>query len=296
MRQKDALFREFGEYGFDFMGWSKETRRTYIGRVRKADRWLGEVRNSSLIYARPKDLQAYLFSTSPKARNRNNIRQALVGWGKFAVHKDLWTVNHALALPRLPEPELLPRAFEETVAYRIEVAARSLGFQVECMVLLTLYGGLRRGEVRDMEWSSIAFEEGWLTAKGTKGRGGHRKERKLPLAPPLARVLNQWRRECPDAHWLFPSPVKPGHPISERTIANRFDEVGEVAGIHLHPHLLRHTFATQLLRASGNDLRTVQVAMGHTNIRTTARYLKVWPADLRAAMDKLRYEDGKKSS
>jgi site-specific recombinase XerD len=66
-------------------------------------------------------------------------------------------------------------------------------------------------------------------------------------------------------------------------------DVGELAGIHLYPHLRRHTCPTTLLEA-GVDLRTVQEWLGHASPTTTASYTHVRPAMLKEAGDKLSYD------
>jgi site-specific recombinase XerD len=66
-------------------------------------------------------------------------------------------------------------------------------------------------------------------------------------------------------------------------------EIGLQVGIGLYPHLLRHTFATELLEANGGDLRVVQEALGHASPATTAIYTKVRPARLEEAIAKLDF-------
>lgn len=289
MRQREELIQKFLQWGLDERGWAKATRERYGRAIRNADRWFEANRKVTLITCRQIDLKAYLFDQSPNARNRNRIRQVLVAWGEYMVEEGFWPVNHALTINRLPEPELLPKALEVNVAHRIEVAAKHFGPMRESMVLIMLYCGLRRSEVRDLEWRHIG-EDNWIRFKGAKGRGGGGKERAVPLAAPVIKALARWRVVCDDPRWIFPSPRGAGKPISERHMHTLVAEVGELAGVHLHPHLCRHTFATRLLEM-GADLRTIQEALGHSDPKTTSRYLKVRPARLKDAMDKMNYID-----
>lgn len=282
MRQKEALFDHFNEWGFDERGWGIATRKRYVQRIRQAEVWLTKNRNVSVLFATPKDLKAFLFGTEPTARNRNNIRQALVAWGDFLVDQEIARVNHAKELPRLKEPEYLPKALSPQQAHRVEVAAKQMGPMIEVMVLIMLYAGLRRTEVQYLQWSNI--NDGWLRYTGKR-----QKPRAVPIAKPLQRALDRWKQRTVEAEWLFPSPKIEGRAMSNTTLRAIVHQVGGLAGIpKLHPHQLRHTFATRLLE-TGSDVRTVQEALGHTSATTTSIYLKVRPARLQDAMERLNY-------
>lgn len=281
--QKDALFRQFNEWGFDAKGWSPVTRNRYQHRVRAADQWLVANRNTSIIHASTKDIKAYLFSTSPSARNRNNIRQGLVGWGEFAVEEGIWQHNRALELPRLPEPVSLPKAFDPQQAHKIEVACKQFGPMIEAMILVMLYAGLRKTEARTLKWREV--EDGWLRFQGKRG-----KWRAVPMAAPLEKAMKRWKTKSLEVEWVFPSPRKEGSPISERHFHYLVNQVGELAGVPLHPHLLRHTAATRLLE-TGADMRTCQEFLGHADPKTTSIYLRVRPPKLKEAVARMTYDD-----
>src|SRR4029077_3576225 len=78
--------------------------------------------------------------------------------------------------------------------------------------------------------------------------------------------------------WLFPSANKT-RPISPKAVYLACRSAAQAAGISkaVHPHSLRHAFATHLLEA-GVNVRSIQILLGHANLETTARYLQV--ADL----------------
>lgn len=288
MRQKDALFIRFTEWGWDNRSWSPITRRRYEYRVRSADSWLVANRKVSVLFASSKDLKAYLFSTTPAAPNRNNIRQALVAWGCFLVDEGIRETNPAADLPRLPEPDPMPKALEPKEAHRVEIAAKHMGPMIETLILVLLYTGLRRSEVRSLEWRHVQGE--WLEFNSAKRRGGAAHKRKLPLAKPALDALGRWHPRCSDAQWIFPSSRIEGRPVSERHLNTLVEEVGKIAGVHLHPHILRHTAATRLLE-TGADLRTCQEFLGHADPKTTARYLRVRSVRLKDAVDRLNYQE-----
>ena len=100
----------------------------------------------------------------------------------------------------------------------------------------------------------------------------------------LLRAYFRWRRP---KEWLF-SGEKPGRPISCQSIYRACREAAQDAGISkpVHPHSLRHAFATHLLDA-GVNLRSIQILLGHSNLETTARYLHVTDTAVRSTTSPL---------
>jgi hypothetical protein len=80
-----------------------------------------------------------------------------------------------------------------------------------------------------------------------------------------------------EGDWLFPSCRNDG-PISRQAIADRFARWGRQAGVHLHPHRLRHSHATSAIR-SGCDPFTLQLTLGHSSAATTAGSVAANPSD-----------------
>jgi site-specific recombinase XerD len=90
--------------------------------------------------------------------------------------------------------------------------------------------------------------------------------------------------------WLFPGNI--GHcgnqPIDTKTVWHACYQAGRRAGLQkrVHPHILRHCFATHLLEA-GADLRTIQLLLGHNDLKETVRYLHLSQRHLHAAASPL---------
>ena len=104
-------------------------------------------------------------------------------------------------------------------------------------------------------------------------QGKGRKDRLVPLsAQLLTQLRDYWRQERPQP-WLFPGQT-PHQPLSLATVQNLVVRRAADAGLskHVTPHTLRHSYATHLLEA-GTDLCTLQKLLGHSSLKTTARYL-----------------------
>ena len=138
-------------------------------------------------------------------------------------------------------------------------------------MLEVMYGaGLRLSELVNMDCGHIDLSTGevWVMGKGSK-------ERRVPVGKSAVVWVEHWLdlRELfgADDDALFLS--KQGKRISARNVQKRFSEWGIKQGLnsHVHPHKLRHSFATHMLESSG-DLRGVQELLGHANLSTTQIY------------------------
>lgn len=283
MAKRRDMTDTFVQWGFDARGWSHCTRRSYAYRIRAADKWL-RVHRGGLLRANQKDLAEYLASRPPCARTRNGIRAALVAFYAFTIQAGNRATNPATGIPRLREARHLPKALEADQAAAITRAAQAAEPMIAALVLGLLFQGLRREEARTLTWAQV--ERRFLRVRGKGAR-----DRDLPVHEIWAAALVVWRAACTDPQWVFPSPLHPGRPVSTRWIGDRVKEVGQAARVKgLHPHQLRHTFATGMLD-SGADVRDVQGAMGHSSIATTGIYLRVRPMRLVEAFARLRFEE-----
>lgn len=138
-------------------------------------------------------------------------------------------------------------------------------------MLEVMYGaGLRLAELVGLDCRHVDLESGeiWVVGKGSK-------ERKLPIGRTALIWLQHWLAlrdlfaPTDDAIFLSNQSKR----ISPRNVQKRFAEWGVKQGVnsHIHPHKLRHSFATHMLESSG-DLRAVQELLGHANLTTTQIY------------------------
>ncbi|MCS7150558.1 MAG: tyrosine recombinase XerC [Caldimicrobium sp.] len=145
------------------------------------------------------------------------------------------------------------------------------------VLLELMYGsGLRVSEVVSIKVNDISFDGDFLKITG-KGK----KDRLVPLNHPSKRALLDYleKREAllkrlgKESEYLIIN--KSGDRLTERWVYEVVRKMGSSLGLcKLHPHALRHAFATHLLNA-GMDLRSIQELLGHSSIVTTQRYTKV---------------------
>ena len=194
------------------------------------------------------------------------------------------TLNRKIDIDRIPLPRYetkLPVILSKEEAKALLEAPRRLDQRA---ILATLYGaGLRVSEVTNLKVSDLDRKRRVINVRGGKGH----KDRQVMLPDSLREVLVAWWRRARPAEWLFPG-EKPGRHLSRETVFRTCKDAAQLAGINknVHPHSLRHAFATHLLD-DGVSLPVIQVLLGHLNLKTTARYLHVSDTAVRSARSPL---------
>ena len=182
--------------------------------------------------------------------------------------------NPALGIRAPKTPRHLPTALDVDQAQQLldRPAERWQEVRDQAMFELFYSSGLRLAELAGLDLGEVDLAEGLVTVTG-KGR----KTRSLPVGRAAREALQRWLalrpEHCPDPaeRALFVS--QRGGRLGHRGIQARLAQHARRAGLgqHVHPHMLRHSFATHLLESSG-DLRAVQELLGHANIGTTQIY------------------------
>jgi integrase/recombinase XerD len=199
------------------------------------------------------------------------------------------TLKRAWSIADTPYPKgahRLPAILSQEEVTQL-IAAASTAFHRT--LLLTLYAtGVRRAELTHLKVSDIDSQRMVIHVQGGKGR----KDRDVMLSPKLREELRKhWQRlRRKPRVWLFPGNHDHGadHPIDTKTVWQACQQAAQRAGLRkeVHPHTLRHCFATHLLEA-GADLRTIQILLGHNDLKETARYLHLSQRHLHAAASPL---------
>jgi len=148
-------------------------------------------------------------------------------------------------------------------------------------ILQMIYSsGLRVSEVVNLKKENLDFEEGIGWVRGGKGK----KDRMIILSKKLSKKLQKFIKKHSDWNYLF-SKQKP---LNTRGIQKIVQKATVKAGINknVHPHTLRHSFATHLLEA-GTDLRKIQTLLGHSSIATTQIYTHISKEQIKSVKNPL---------
>lgn len=203
---------------------------------------------------------------------------AIKGFYLFLVREGYIDKSPAASIPVPKQPERLPDVL--SVAQIDEMLSKQVASSPAEMrdraILEVLYGcGLRVSELCDLDRGDVFFDEGFLRVVG---KGG--KERIAPIsgaaASALAAYLNDARaslagNKASSAVFLNAR----GGRLSRQSVHSIVARAGLSVGVaNLHPHTLRHSFATHLLEG-GADLRVIQELLGHADISTTQIYTHV---------------------
>jgi site-specific recombinase XerD len=178
-------------------------------------------------------------------------------------------------------PQTLPKPMADTDLIRLFKVIDTL--RDRTIFLLMLRCGLRVGEVSALTWPAIDFHARSIRIDNSKGQV----DRVVYDSADVEQALVLWRRApWAEVPYVFRSPLKPGPPLSVRTIQRVMARYLRQAGIAkpYSPHALRQTFATHLLNA-GAPLEVVKELMGHRSIGMTLRYTQLYETTKRGQYD-----------
>ena len=245
--------------------YAQSTREGYLKTVKD----LGSYFNQPVADLERDDLRHYVgrLREQPRSASWLKVQQAAI---RFLFAKTLGRQADVsfLVWPKQYSP--LP-----TVLSQGEVAAflSALRHPVYLAIAMVLYGtGLRLSEALALEVTDIDGARGVLRVRHGKGN----RAREVKLSQELYQWLRRyWSKERPALPYLFGS-RKTGRPPTKDAVRHAFARAGEQAGLTkpVRPHVLRHSYATHLLD-DGVDVRVIQALLGHSSLRTTARYTRV---------------------
>ncbi len=183
------------------------------------------------------------------------------------------THNPARGVKAPRPPRLLPRTLDlDQVTRLLDIPpANAMACRDRAMLELMYSSGLRLAEMTTLDLGGIDLSEGLIRVTG-KGR----KTRILPVGRKAIEAVKAWLKRRAEMAAVEESALfvgARGRRISASSVQARIDYWARRAGlpVHVHPHMLRHSFATHLLESSG-DLRAVQELLGHADISTTQVY------------------------
>ena len=188
-------------------------------------------------------------------------------------------------IPYPQAPRRLPVILTVEEVGRLIDAAQNLFHRTLLMVLYST--GMRNRELRKLQVKDIDSRSMLIHIR--YGKGG--RDRFVPLSPKRLETLREYWRWMRPKTWLFPGTVngwRADKPLTPKVVWEACQFAAERAGIdkRVYPHLLRHSYATHLLEA-GTDLRTIQLLLGHVELRHTVIYLHLSRRHLQAAANPL---------
>jgi len=282
-----------------FLGWFKFVRRrsdnTLAAYGRDLSSFLAFASGAGL--ERPADvnfehIELYLGAIQHErgvsARTANRHLHALRSWWTWMKRAGLATDNPAAACFVLPTakrmPEYLSLPEQDRGLASLGQRRDLLGRRDYALIGTGLLTGLRNGELGRLQLAHLDLEAGALRVIQGKGR----KDREVPLVPRLAAILRPYLAETRPAllgrqpsvyvfvrtgPWSYTA--RTDQPLGGKAIFYLVRAaLTPLIGRPVHPHMLRHSFATRL-RSNGADLQLIQEALGHASIVTTTMYAHI---------------------
>lgn len=248
--------------------YAESTKRVYVQTIEDLARYFKRPPDQ-LEPAHIRQYQAYLFRDRKLSPNTVNQRTGALRFFFITVLRKSWSIADT------PYPKRnfrLPKVLSQRQVAKLIESATTPFYRI---ILMMLYAtGLRRAELARLQVSDIDSERMVIHVKGGKGH----KDREVMLSPKLLDELRRyWRslKRKPET-WLFPGNRwhTGEHPMTGKVVWHACREAAVRAGLgtEVHPHTLRHCFATHLLEA-GADLRTIQLLLGHRDLEETTIYL-----------------------
>ena len=231
------------------------------------------MRSRGVLELRNDEIRAFVASEHRRGLSPKSLQRRLSACRSFY----LWLLkrgridaNPADAIRAPKAARKLPQVLDVDEAVQLVAVATDapLGLRDRALLELFYSSGLRLSEVCALKWADLDFAQGLVTVLG-KGS----KQRIVPVGSHARNALAALREEAAGQPGDFVFPGRGGAQISSRAVQLRMKKLAAQRGVYkrVHPHLLRHSFASHMLESSG-DLRGVQELLGHADIATTQIY------------------------
>lgn len=277
LHASQELRQEFEDYLQYEKRYSAHTLSGYKCDLTQFSQWLSEKEIDDIIDADSLSIRNWVANLHRQGISGKTLQRklsSLRSFYQFLVRKKYLKNNPAIDIRAPKTGRTLPSTLDaDTLTQLLEISSDDiLAVRDSAMMELFYSSGLRLSELVNLDIDeSVDLEEKTLRVIG-KGD----KERMLPIGRKAIEALQTWqKRRIEIAHLeenaLFVS--KRGTRISTRSVQQRLNYWRQKQGLeqHIHPHKLRHSFASHILESSG-DLRAVQELLGHADISTTQIY------------------------
>ena len=277
-------------------GLSPRTRSAYASDLKDFFAWTGK-RGGDVMKITSAHLRDYFWDLSGerglKATSLFRRMESLKSFYRYLIAEDRITADPTIHLkaPRMPErlPRFLtPERTEKLLSTAAQAALKGefRAVRMKAMVELLYATGMRVSELTGLRMDSFHLEQGWVRVVG-KGN----KERMIPFHPRAKTSLLQYlmlREKRFDGKGAVNQVfvTRSGKALGRIQFWKDLNALAAKAGIgKLHPHLLRHTFASHLVQG-GADLRSVQEMLGHADLSTTQIYTHLERSGLKGSHTK----------
>lgn len=225
----------------------------------------------------PQDIRRFVARLHGEGLQGRSIARHLSSWRglyRWLIRQHGLRANPALGVRPPKSPATLPRVLSpEQANALLDPEAQDL-LEVRDIAIFELFysSGLRASEVASLDVEGgLDLDEGMVTVAGKRNR-----TRSVPVGSRAIAALRQWlaaRARIARAGEPALFVTRTGGRLTAAGIASRLGHRARLLGlgVHVHPHMLRHSFASHLLQSSG-DLRAVQELLGHASIRSTQVY------------------------
>lgn len=270
----------------------RTTVNSYLSDVRQFSEWC-QRQSRNLAELTHTDVASYLHHRKSAGAATNSVIhliKSLRHWCRFLILEHLLATDPMEHI-QTPQPaQRLPdfltiEEIDAMLAAAAAAAKNKTGFKLykclrfRAMTYLIYDAGLRINEATHLLETNLDMRNLQVRVIGKGNR-----ERIVPISAAAAVALQDLmplkRKRAPSSHYLFVS--RNGKPPCQTIFNTELKHWAKVAGIsrRVHPHILRHSFATHLLEG-GADLRDIQEMLGHRNISTTQVYAHVTPQRIR---------------
>jgi integrase/recombinase XerD len=236
---------------------------------------------------RCEEIEKYISHMSNSGIKNSSIRRSISSlrqFFRFAVSEDLIPTDPTLKIIVRNKNRPLPKVLNENeIKSLFECFEDKRNIKMKAMLHILYACGLRVSELVGLRTSSLIHNKDSdryhiiVVGKGNR-------ERVIPVHPTAATAVVEYLEEFepsynalpPYKDYMFPSNSKHGH-LTRQGFAKMLKEIADQSGIDrkkISPHVIRHAFATHLLRR-GADLRSIQKLLGHKDISTTQIYTNI---------------------
>ena len=269
---------------------AENTIRSYRWDLKQYFNWL-EGQHLELISVKIVDVDRFIISLRKLGKGIKTVNRKLYclrAFYRWLQRIEVIQKNPLDLMQHIREPKCLPK-YLTMIQQEALIQASINGFHPKLkwasqqrqrdrlMVLLLLDLGLRVSEVCRLKKEDINLEDGVARIYG-KGR----KEREVVLSDRCLEALRGSFQSETD-FILFNQQMEP---LNSRSVFRMLKQIGKTAGLNVHPHLLRHSFATNL-RRKGADLLIIRDALGHSSVSTTELYSHISGQEYQSKMKEL---------